>query len=133
MLRFKKYLVEADTTGATSVEMAICFYWNKAANETKNISDDEALSLAKIPVNKWNKVKNDARQVGKNIVDLLPSEGVTSGNAEHYGGGSDKVSAFWSKYGAGVAASSRTPKTDLIIGNKTISLKITQIHSFKSK
>jgi hypothetical protein len=124
MLRFKEYLVEADTTGATSVEMAICFYWNKTANESTGISDEEALSLAEIPIGKWNKVTDNAKQTGQNIVKLLPSEGVTSGNAVHYGGGSDKVSAFWSKYGAGAAASSRTPKTDLIIGTKTISLKI---------
>ena len=124
MLKFKEYLAEADTSKATSVEMAICFYWNKTVNESTSISDDEALSLAEIPVNKWNKVTDSAKQTGQNIVKLLPSEGVTSGNAVHYGSGNDDVSKFWKDHGAGVAASSKTPKTDLIIGDKTISLKI---------
>ena len=128
MKSFKGYvkesiqLNEAVTTKAIRTEMAICFHWNKAKN--KDISDEKALELAEISDDNWEKVKAPENKVGENIVKKLLNESSLSGNAVHYGSGSNSVSAFWSQYGAGVASSSRTPKTDLIIGTKTISLKI---------
>jgi len=123
MKSFKGYLLaEATTTAATKTEMAICFHWNKAVN--KGISDEKALELAQISVGNWSKVNLEKEgKVGENVVKNLLKLNL-KGNAIHYGSGNNPVSDFWSNYGAGKAASSRTPKTDLIIGGKTISLKM---------
>ena len=123
MLRFKQYLAEADTSTATLTEMAICYQFNTMI---KNMDHETAMREAEIEPKSFSKFEG-LLETGKNMVEGLVKEdsGIAKQNkAVHYGGGSDGVTPFWSKYGAGAKAASRTPKTDLYIGKYNISLKM---------
>ena len=119
MLRFKQYLAEADTSTATLTEMAICYQFNSMII---NRDHETAMREAEIERKSFSKFEG-LLETGKNMVEGLVKEdsGIAKQNkAVHYGGGSDGVTPFWSKYGAGAKAASRTPKTDLYIGKYNI-------------
>lgn len=116
MRDFKDYLTEAKTGGAT-YEVGIIMGWHNVVG--KKYDQSKALVSNK----NQNKVKDIHIKVGENIVKNLikvkPDIARASG-ASHSGSGSVSVTSDWSKYGA----KNKTPKTDLIIGDYNISLKM---------
>tara|TARA_B100000902_G_C27190533_1_gene853677 strand:- start:68 stop:1153 length:1086 start_codon:yes stop_codon:yes gene_type:complete len=123
MQTFKTYLAEANTSKATLTEMAICYQYNVMV---KNMSSEDALSSAEIDPQNFSKFSNLLDTGGNMVHGLLSTFPAIKreSKAVHYGGGNDKVTSDWSKYGAGAKAASRTPKTDLYIGKYNISLKM---------
>tara|TARA_Y100000310_G_scaffold321_1_gene403 strand:+ start:165 stop:1622 length:1458 start_codon:yes stop_codon:yes gene_type:complete len=93
MIRFKQFIVEADTSSATNAEMAICYQYNML----KFNDHDEALSKAGIPVNKFKKVTPDLLAIGLNVAKQMEDRGshlVHSGSGSatnFYKGGRDNT------------------------------------------
>jgi len=84
---------------STKLERAICHVWN---NET------------------WKKELDDSIEAAKSAVEWLKKQGIT-GNAEYYGTKNFSTTAQWQEYGGPKRS---TSKTDFIIGNYRISLKV---------
>jgi len=123
MKSFKGFLTEANTSAATLTEMAICYQFNV---KIKGMSSEDAMSAATIDPANFSKFSS-LLGVGESMVDglIAANSGIKSQDkAVHYGGGSDNVTSAWTKYNAGLKAASRTPKTDLYIGDYNISLKM---------
>lgn len=121
--RLQKHIFLESATSGADFEPAIVMGWYEV---TETEFD---LSKTGISQKDYNSVmENESLKVaGVNIAKLLIKQNSDIANqsfAYHFGRGSPKVTAEWSKYGAGKAAASRTPKTDLYIGKYNISLKI---------
>jgi hypothetical protein len=103
MKKFKQYISEAKTEGA-AMETIIVSAWNNK------------------PIPPTTKIHPNA---GKNIVNFLKSQGVTGQNAYKLENKGVDVTEEWSKFWHPnkVPPATKTPKTDIIIGNYTISLK----------
>jgi len=84
MLRFKQFIVEADTSDATNVEMAICYQYNLMYN--KGMTHDQALENAGIPSEKFKKVKPELLTIGRNVA--TDSNGSWGPVLNHSGSGS---------------------------------------------
>jgi len=96
MKRFSKFLVEADTSGATYVEMAICVAYNKLKGHK------DPMGAAGISSDNWAKVSKPLRVIGQKVAKSLKGAGNV---LIHSGSGASKT--FY-KLG-----SDTTPKTDL--------------------
>jgi len=90
----EEYITEADTSGATSTEMAICYAYNK----NKGMNHEAALKAAGIPEAKWDSAinKNPAIvKTGQNVADQMGDRGsalIHSGTGKaqnNYKAGSD--------------------------------------------
>lgn len=105
MISFKQFLQEAKTSGA-DFEIGIVDAWNGVKNWSVKID------------------KKITREACERIVETLKKQGVT-GKAERLGSDTIEVTKEWSKFWApeSVPASTKTPKTDIIIGKHKISLK----------
>ena len=109
MHTFKSYLTEADTSGATNTEMAICYQYNML-----QFGDhDTALAKAGIDSDKFKKVTPDLLAIGQKVAKQMGNRGshlIHSGSGaatNYYDGGRDN-----------------TPKADFTGDNKNyISLK----------
>lgn len=103
-------------------EVVICVCYNM---RSKRVSLEEAKKLA--GVDKSYKSKYDgALEVGFQLVDNAFRN--PTGVMEHFGSGSTKLTSAWDDYfikhtGKSAQATTRTPKTDMYIGNERISLK----------
>lgn len=116
MKDFKDYLTEAKTGGAT-YEVGIIMGWHNIVGKEYNQTD------AQVSNKNQGKVKDFHIRAGENIVKNLIKIKPDIANqkfSSHSGSGSVSVTSDWSKYGA----KNKTPKTDLIIGNYNISLKM---------
>ena len=116
MKTFKQILNEAKTGGAT-YEVGIIMGWHNIVGKKYNQSD------AQVSNKNQKKVKDFHIKTGENIVKNLikiKPDIAKSSKASHSGSGSVKITSDWSKYGA----KNKTPKTDLVIGNYNISLKM---------
>jgi hypothetical protein len=91
-----KLLSEADTSGATNTEMAICYAYNK----NQGMDHERALKEAGIPEKKWDSAKAKDISIvktGQNVADQMGNRGsalVHSGSgsaSNHYAAGSDKT------------------------------------------
>ena len=96
MKTFSKFLVEADTSGATYVEMAICVAYNKLKGHK------DPMGAAGISSDNWAKVSKPLRVIGQKVAGSLKGAGNV---LIHSGSGSSKT---YYKLG-----SDKTPKTDL--------------------
>jgi hypothetical protein len=96
MKTFSKFLVEADTSGATYVEMAICVAYNKLKGQK------DPMGAAGISSDNWAKVSKPLRVIGQKVAGSLKGAGNV---LIHSGSGSSKT---YYKLG-----SDKTPKTDL--------------------
>jgi len=122
MKTFKAHINEGKTSGA-DFEVAIVLGWYEVTGKTLD------MSKTGISEKDYNTIQNDPdlKSAGVKIVEALIQQEpkiAKQSFAFHFGRGNPKVTSSWSKYGAGKAASSRTPKTDLYIGDYNISLKI---------
>tara|TARA_B110001454_G_C12696220_1_gene424486 strand:+ start:193 stop:1731 length:1539 start_codon:yes stop_codon:yes gene_type:complete len=108
MKTFSKFLVEADTSGATYVEMAICV----AYNQIKGHKDP--MDAAGISSDNWAKVSTPLREIGLKVAGSLKGAGNV---LIHSGSGASKT---YYKRG-----SDTTPKTDLY-GNKNSRFSLKQ-------
>ena len=116
MKSFKQFhLTEA--LKAEDYEAAIVIGWYKNNGKkfdptSSGISDSVYRTLMKNP---------DALDAGRNIAKAIASKfGNKSAKAEQYGRAKSSLTSFWKSYGA----TDTTPKTDILIGNKRLSLKI---------
>ena len=121
--RLQKYVLSEVATSGADFEPAIVMGWYEVTGTE--------FDLAKTGISQkdYDSVMGNEslKAAGLNIAKLLIKQNSDIANqsfAYHFGRGSPKVTANWSKYGAGKAAASRTPKTDLYIGKYNISLKI---------
>jgi len=102
---------------AEDYEAAIVIGWHKIHNMKLNpsssgISPKVVALLEKEPL---------ALESGERIAQKIAKHFGNSGaKAEQYGRAKSKLTPFWKSYGA----SDTTPKTDILIGNKRLSLKI---------
>ena len=96
MKTFRKFLVEADTSSATYVEMAICVAYNKLQGH------EDGVDAAGISSVNWAKVSKPLRKIGEKVAKSLTGVGKV---LIHSGSGNSKT--FY-KLG-----SDKTPKTDL--------------------
>jgi len=96
-MRLSSFLTEADTKAATDMELSIIQAWK-----------GEPLS------------RPDQEETAMQVVEFLKGQGFKrTGNAKHMGRAKGKLSSSWKKYGG----TNTTPKTDIIIEGKRISLK----------
>jgi hypothetical protein len=72
MKLFKDFLVEADTSGATNVEMAIVYGYNRNVKKMKHA---KALSVGEIAEDKFAKLKPDEIKTGKLVAQQLGNVG----------------------------------------------------------
>ena len=96
MKRLSKFLVEADTSGATYVEMAICVAYNKLKGQK------DPMGVAGISSENWAKVSKPLREIGQKVAGSLKGAGNV---LIHSGSGASKT--FYKR------GSDTTPKTDL--------------------
>ena len=101
MKTFSKFLVEADTSGATYVEMAICVAYNK------KMKFKDPVAAAEISESNWEKVSKPLRVIGEKVAKTLSAGKVMI----HSGSGASKT---YYKLG-----SDTTPKTDLYGDSKS--------------
>ena len=112
----------AITTRATKTEMAICYQFNSVI---KKMNHATAMNKGKLTsFYKFEGLLDDGKEIVERLVRDIP-EIINEVSAEHHGSANSEVTFAWSKYGAGKKAISRTPKTDICIGEKyTTSLKM---------
>ena len=94
-----------------------------------NESESEGAKMEEIIVSSWNntqppKTTKITPQAGKNIVSFLKQQGVTGSKA--YKLKSTEVTTEWAEFWKpdNVPGGTKTPKTDIVIGNQTISVKM---------
>ena len=103
-------------------EVVICVCYNM---RSKKVNLEKAKELSGVTGSYKTKM-DGALEVGFQLVDsAFPNP---TGIMEHFGSGSTKLTAEWDKYfinltGKSAPAPTRTPKTDMYIGNQRISLK----------
>jgi hypothetical protein len=97
------YLIEAKTEGAKMEEIIVAA-WNNS------------------PIPKSSKIHKDA---GKKIVNFLKSQGVTGSKAYKLKTKGVEVTDEWASFWFpdNVTGATKTPKTDIVIGNQSISIK----------
>jgi hypothetical protein len=98
IVRFKQFLNESNTSGASDMEEVIVKLWNKEPLEGKLAQYEEP---------------------GKEVIKFLKKKKIGTKKASWSGRGAENVTPFWSQFGA----SNKTPKTDLSVAGKDISLK----------
>lgn len=109
MKSFKSYLSEAVSKGE-DYEMVIVNAWNCKQEGKKTCKGTSAVPIA----------------VGHEIVKALASYGFKSGVASRLGDDSIEVTSAWSQHfeGGKVPPSTKTPKTDVVIGKNRCSVKM---------
>lgn len=122
MHNFTSYLAEGKTAGA-DFEPAIVLGWYEVTGTELDLSKTGISAKDYENVQNTPMLKDSGLNIAKQLIKQNPDI-ANQDFAYHYGRGNPKVTAAWTKYGAGKHASSRTPKTDLYIGKYNISLKI---------
>ena len=117
MLKFKQFILQEQKLKAEDYEAAIVIGWH---NNNKKKLD---VSSSGISLKVYNMLQNNksAIQTGELIANAIAKKfGNKNAKAEQYGRAKSKLTPFWKSYGA----TDTTPKTDILIGDKRISLKI---------
>lgn len=116
MISFKQYITEA--IKAEDFEAAIVIGWHEITGQEIN---PEAAGISQ---KVYDSIMAQPQYVeaGKKIAQSIKDHFKLSDNvkAEQYGRAKSKLTSFWSGYGA----TDTTPKTDILIGDKRLSLKI---------
>jgi len=116
----KKTLSEAKVPKGAEFENIICVAYNmKSLNQTK----EQSISSAET---NWKPLYDEWLDVGNEIVKNSFLN--TTGTMKHFGSDSATLNPKWDSYfikttGKSAGATTRTPKTDMYIGNQHISLK----------
>ena len=122
MKKFKEYITEAKKPTGAEFESIICVAYNMAS---KGVDKEKAIEISDT---KWKEEKFDPwMEVGQKIVENSFGSN-PSGEMKHYGASSASLTDKWEDYfvqttGKKASASTKTPKTDMYIGNQHISLK----------
>jgi hypothetical protein len=94
-----------------------------------NESESEGAKMEEIIISSWNNTQPPetikiSPQAGKNIVNFLKQQGVTGSKA--YKLKNTEVTSEWAEFWKpeDVPGATKTPKTDIVIGNQTISVKM---------
>ena len=122
MKKFSEFIVEQSKPSGAEFENIICTAYNMAS---KGVTKEEAIKLAET---QWNSSKFDPwLEFGKKIVKNSFGE-KPDGIMKHYGASSAPLTKQWDSYfikttGKPATKQTRTPKTDMYIGNMHISLK----------
>ena len=116
----QQYITEAFPSGAQWEQIICCAYNMKS----KGVNKDKAIALSGIK--DWNEKFDLFLSQAEDIVKGSFSN--PTGVMEHYGMGSASLTKGWDDYfvqttGKHAAAATKTPKTDMYIGNQQISLK----------
>ena len=112
----KNYLIESKIK-AEDYEAAIVIGWHKIHNMKLNPSSvGISPKVIKLLENEPLALKAGER-IAKKIAEHFKNPGA---KAEQYGRAKSKLTPFWKSYGA----TDTTPKTDILIGDKRLSLKI---------
>lgn len=109
MKRFKTFVAESANKGE-DYEVVIVNAWNCKKQGKKSCKGTSSVPIS----------------VGHNVVNSLQSYGFKSGDASRLGDSSLEVTTAWSQYfeGGKVPSGTKTPKTDVIIGNNRFSVKM---------
>lgn len=118
MKTFKKYLSEATKLKAEDFEASIVIGWYVINDRDYNINDI-GVSSAQMSLLEDSP---EVLEAGKRIAEfvLKNTSAKSSDKAEVFGRATTSLTPFWKKYGA----TNKTPKTDILIGNLRLSLKI---------
>ena len=117
MLRFKQFMLQEQKLKAEDYEAAIVIGWHN--NNKKKLDVSSSGISSKV----YDMLQNNksAIQTGELIANAIAKKfGNKNAKAEQYGRAKSKLTPFWKSYGA----TDTTPKTDILIGDKRISLKI---------
>ena len=113
-------LLEAKKPRGAEFENIICAAYNmKSLNQSK----EQSIRSAETD---WKPFYDDWMEVGDNIVkNSFPNP---KGTMKHFGSGKAELNPKWNSYfikttGKPAGGSTKTPKTDMYIGNERISLK----------
>ena len=118
--RIQALLIEAKAPAGAEFENIICTAYNM-----KSLRQDKEQAIQSAET-KWKPLYNDWLDVGHKIVK--GSFGNPKGTMKHFGSGNSPLTSEWDSYfikttGKSAGASTKTPKTDMYIGNERISLK----------
>jgi hypothetical protein len=122
MQGFKDYLTEATKPSGAEWESIICVAYNMAS---KGIDKNKSIAMAET---NWKSEKFDPWfKVGQQIVENSFGK-KPSGIMKHFGSSSAELTKEWESYfikttGKKATAPTKTPKTDMYIGNQHVSLK----------
>lgn len=120
LLKFREHLTEAKTPRGAEFENIIC-----AAYNMKSLNQDKEKAIASAET-QWKPLYDEWLEVGSKIVDNSFSS--PKGTMKHFGASSAPLTDTWESYfikttGKKASASTKTPKTDMYIGDQHISLK----------
>lgn len=122
MQSFKKFITEESKPSGAEFENIICCAYNMAS---QGVNKEEAIKLAET---QWKSSKFDPwLEIGKKIVENSFGSN-PKGIMKHYGASSASLNENWNSYfikmtGKAAATATKTPKTDMYIGDVHISLK----------
>jgi len=122
MQSFKKFITENSKPSGAEFENIICCAYNMMS---QGVSKEEAIKLAET---QWKGAKFDPwLETGKKIVESSFGSN-PKGIMKHYGASSASLNKNWDMYfvkttGKSASSATKTPKTDMYIGNMHISLK----------
>lgn len=117
MLSLSQYLTEAKIK-AEDFEAAIVIGWHNINDQTFDLSKSGINEKIYVNVSSMPKVIEAGERIAQVIKDHFGMRGTEK--AEQYGRAKSGLTAFWKSHGA----TDTTPKTDILIGDKRLSLKI---------
>lgn len=117
MLSLSQYLTEAKIK-AEDFEAAIVIGWHNINDQTFDLSKSGINEKIYVNVSSMPKVIEAGERIAQSIKDHFSMRGTEK--AEQYGRAKSGLSEFWKSHGA----TDTTPKTDILIGDKRLSLKI---------
>jgi len=117
MHSFKEYLTEA-TIKAEDFEAAIVVGWHNINDLPFDLSKSGISEKVYLNISSMPKVIGAGEKIAQSIKDHFSMSGKEK--AEQYGRAKTGLTDFWKSHGA----SDTTPKTDILIGDKRLSLKI---------
>ena len=117
MHSFKQYLTEAKIK-AEDFEAAIVVGWHNINNQTFDLSKSGISESVYLNISTMPKMIEAGERIAQSIKDHFSMSGTEK--AEQYGRAKSGLTSFWKSHGA----TDTTPKTDILIGDKRLSLKI---------
>jgi hypothetical protein len=117
MLSLSQYLTESKIK-AEDFEAAIVLGWHNINDKPFDLSKSGISEKVYLNISNMPKVVDAGERIAQSIKDHFSMSGKE--NAEQYGRAKTGLTKFWKSHGA----TDTTPKTDILIGDKRLSLKI---------
>lgn len=117
MQSFTEYLIESKIK-AEDFEAAIVVGWHNITDQPFDLSKSGISEKVYVNISSMPKVIEAGERIAQSIKDHFGMSGKEK--AEQYGRAKTGLTSFWKSHGA----SDTTPKTDILIGDKRLSLKI---------